>query len=361
MLEAPKIGHQLVEGGFARVAERRMTDIVSQGDGFGQVFVQPKDSGNGAPDARHLHAMGQPGAIVISLMIEEDLRLVFQAAERAAVHNSVPVPLINGSEVVLPFGIAASPRLAAFLGVGCQVFPLKFLVFFPRSHGLVAGCLCSLSRCMREVAFHFRPRHDSGSLIVVWLSPQARARLAGRRLILSDWKESANGDVGEAGTMAWEGYGWRTGKRAMKYRVPKGDGECLFHPAWENTPELIERNHSLLESYDFQVAGVAFRALRESIRRKIAAQAGRSLSGKLRIVVGAHQPGFHGPGILYKHTVLKRFSRHHLSVNFVVDSDVCKDILVNIPHFRGGKVGLKVMVKAACSAERDDGPSLQKN
>jgi len=130
----------------------------------------------------------------------------------------------------------------------------------------------------------------------------------------------------------------------MKYVVPKGDDEYLFHPAWESTPELIETNHSLLESYGFDVAGTSFHGLRASLRRKVAEEAGQRVSEKLRIVVGAHQPGFHGPGILYKYGVLESFSPHNLSVNFVVDSDVCREVSVKIPYPRGRGLGLKELV-----------------
>lgn len=130
----------------------------------------------------------------------------------------------------------------------------------------------------------------------------------------------------------------------MKYSVPKGDGECLFYPPWEEALDLIEANHSLLEGGDFEMAGAPFHSLRASVRRKVAAQAGQHVSGNLRIVVGAHQPGFHGPGILCKHGVLEAFSRHNLSVNFVVDSDVCKEVSVKIPCLHGERIGLKVVV-----------------
>lgn len=139
-------------------------------------------------------------------------------------------------------------------------------------------------------------------------------------------------------------YESRTEQCEMKYSVPKGDGESLFYPAWDRAPELIETNHSLLESHDFEMAGTSFHQLRASVRREVAAQAGQRASEKLRIIVGAHQPGFQGPGIMYKYGVLEAFSRHNFSLNYVVDSDVCKEISVKIPYLRGRSIGLRELV-----------------
>jgi len=127
----------------------------------------------------------------------------------------------------------------------------------------------------------------------------------------------------------------------MKYRVPTADVEYLFHPPREEASQLIGSNHSLLESCDFKISDVSFRDLRSAARNRIAETAGRGVSEGLRIVVGAHQPGFHGPGILYKHRVLQELSQDNLSVNFVVDSDVCEGVSVRMPCRRGRGVGLK--------------------
>jgi len=130
----------------------------------------------------------------------------------------------------------------------------------------------------------------------------------------------------------------------MKYNLPKKNGECFFHPAREDVPQLLEANHFLLESYDFEIGGTSFRKMRRSLREKIARQAKRLASGSFRAVVAAHQPGFHGPGILYKYGVLQSLSGDNIAVNFVVDSDLCKDVSVEIPYLSGKTVGLREVV-----------------
>ena len=56
--------------------EWRMAEIVGQRNGFGQIFVGLKRPRDAPGDLRDLQAVGQARAIVIALMVDEDLRLV---------------------------------------------------------------------------------------------------------------------------------------------------------------------------------------------------------------------------------------------------------------------------------------------
>ncbi len=129
--------------------------------------------------------------------------------------------------------------------------------------------------------------------------------------------------------------------RPMKFRVPSADEEILLHPSRDGARQLVQGNHSLLESLDFEVAGKSFLELRHAARHRLAHRAGVRFSEDVRIIVGAHQPGFHGPGILYKHTILENLAPGNLSVNLVVDSDVSPGVSAGIPHFQGQRIGLK--------------------
>ena len=60
-----------------------MPEIVPQRDRFGEVLIQRQCSGNCATDRSDLNRMGQPGPQMIAGPIQENLRLVFQPAERA--------------------------------------------------------------------------------------------------------------------------------------------------------------------------------------------------------------------------------------------------------------------------------------
>ena len=69
-------------------------EIVGQRDGFGQVFVEVEGAGDAARDGGHFDGVGQAGAEMIAGAVEENLRLVFQAAKGARVDHAVAVALV---------------------------------------------------------------------------------------------------------------------------------------------------------------------------------------------------------------------------------------------------------------------------
>ena len=73
------------------MAEGRVAEVMGKGQGLGQVLVKTERAGDGAGHLRHLDRVGQPRPVVISLVIDEDLRLVLQAAEGRGMDDPVPV------------------------------------------------------------------------------------------------------------------------------------------------------------------------------------------------------------------------------------------------------------------------------
>ena len=67
---------------FPGMAERRMAEIMRQGQRFGEILIQPQLPGNGTGDLRHLNRVSEPRPVMISLVIEEHLRFVCQTPER---------------------------------------------------------------------------------------------------------------------------------------------------------------------------------------------------------------------------------------------------------------------------------------
>ena len=99
---------------FAGVCERRMPDIVNEGEGLRQIFVEPEHVRDCAGDLRHLDRMGQAVAEMIGDAGREDLRLVFQTAKSARVDDAVAVAL-EGVAVRMP-GLGISPPAGCFDG-----------------------------------------------------------------------------------------------------------------------------------------------------------------------------------------------------------------------------------------------------
>ena len=82
VIEAAEPAQGCVERALAGVAERRMAEIVRQRQRLGEVLVEAERARQRAGDLRHFQRMGEPRAVVVALVIDEDLRLVRQPAER---------------------------------------------------------------------------------------------------------------------------------------------------------------------------------------------------------------------------------------------------------------------------------------
>src|SRR4029078_11574157 len=103
-------GHQAVDDSLARMAERRVVEIVSQRDGFSQLFVKPQHLRERCGDLRDLEGVGEPGAVVISGGGEKHLRLVFQTTKRLRVDDALPIALKRRPEVIFALGAQPSAR-----------------------------------------------------------------------------------------------------------------------------------------------------------------------------------------------------------------------------------------------------------
>ena len=93
VVEAAVLGHAGVERVLAGMAERRVAEIVAERDRFGEVVVEPQRPGQRAGDLRHLDGVGQAGAEMVALVIDEDLGLVGEAAEGGRMDDAVAVAL----------------------------------------------------------------------------------------------------------------------------------------------------------------------------------------------------------------------------------------------------------------------------
>ena len=116
VVEAAVRAHQAVERLLPLVAEGRVPEVVRQSDGLGEVLVQAERAGDVPRDRGDLHGVGEPGAEMVAAAVEEDLGLVLQAAEGAAVDHAVPVALELRAPGRRILGVDASARCPARLG-----------------------------------------------------------------------------------------------------------------------------------------------------------------------------------------------------------------------------------------------------
>lgn len=100
--------HASVHHVLALMTEGGMAKVVGESQTLGEVLVQPQRAGKRARDLGDLDGMGQPCAEMIALVIDEHLRLVFQAPKRRRMNDPVAVALERGARRAFAFGKQAS-------------------------------------------------------------------------------------------------------------------------------------------------------------------------------------------------------------------------------------------------------------
>src|SRR3970040_1234550 len=94
MLKPAVVPHAFVQRVLTGMPERRVPEVVGQGDGLGQIFVERKRPGDGTADLGYLDRVRQARAEQVALVVDENLGFVFQPAKRRAVNDAVAVALI---------------------------------------------------------------------------------------------------------------------------------------------------------------------------------------------------------------------------------------------------------------------------
>ena len=87
----------LVERSLTRVTEGGVSEVVSEGYRFCQIFIEFKRAGYCSRNLRHLKRVGKSCAVIVAFGRQKDLRFVFETAEGAGVNYSVAVALVRRS------------------------------------------------------------------------------------------------------------------------------------------------------------------------------------------------------------------------------------------------------------------------
>ena len=75
------------------MAERRVAQIMGEGNGFYQIFIEAQAARNGSRDLCDFEAVGEARAKEVPLVIDEYLCLVFKATKRCRMNDTVSVTL----------------------------------------------------------------------------------------------------------------------------------------------------------------------------------------------------------------------------------------------------------------------------
>ena len=110
VIEAAMGRHRRVELGLAGMAEGRMAEIVGERQRLREILVEAEHAGDRARDLRHLEAVGEPRAVMIAFVIDEDLGLVFEATKGRRVEDAIAVALKDGPRRAFRLGDRGSAR-----------------------------------------------------------------------------------------------------------------------------------------------------------------------------------------------------------------------------------------------------------
>ena len=133
MIETAVGTHQLVEHLLAGVSERRMAEVVRERDRLGEFLIQPEGARDRARDLRGLHRVREAGAVVVALVIDEDLGLVLEAAERGAMDYAIAIALEAGAHRMVGLGDAPATAVPRQHRIGSEAARLDLFQFSPSS------------------------------------------------------------------------------------------------------------------------------------------------------------------------------------------------------------------------------------
>src|SRR5690606_26356736 len=108
-----------------------MSQVVGQGDGLAEVFVEPQSPRDAGSHLCDFEGMGQPGAVIVALVVDEHLRLVLEAPEGAGVKHAVAILLERRAVSALGLLVDSSFGIGGEAGVGRQRGAFGVLELFP--------------------------------------------------------------------------------------------------------------------------------------------------------------------------------------------------------------------------------------
>jgi len=91
----------------------RMTQVMAQANRLHEVFIGAKSPRQAPPNLGHFQGVGETGAIVVAFVVDEDLRLVLEAAKSRCVQDPVPIALKRRPVFGLGLGVLPAAALAA--------------------------------------------------------------------------------------------------------------------------------------------------------------------------------------------------------------------------------------------------------
>ncbi|TWT65896.1 hypothetical protein Pla123a_48070 [Posidoniimonas polymericola] len=121
-----------------------------------------------------------------------------------------------------------------------------------------------------------------------------------------------------------------------QFRAPRGQGQSLVDPGWDELLPLVEANRQLAAGLPYDFGGTPLVELRAAARSSLLhAATGATVTDALErpLIMSGHQPELFHPGVWFKNFVLDRLARESAgrAVNLVIDSDLCRAPSISVP------------------------------
>ena len=124
----------LIQRALTCMTEGSMSQIMSQRDRLYQILIQPESLCNRSRNLGYFQGMGKTVSVMISLRCQKYLGLIFQPPECLAVQNTIPVSLVNGTDITLLFRTLPSSGMSAVRSIRAQQFQFSLFHAFPDVH-----------------------------------------------------------------------------------------------------------------------------------------------------------------------------------------------------------------------------------
>src|SRR4029077_4775598 len=111
---------QFVELAFSGVSEGRMTNVVYQCQGLGEISVELQRSRYGTGDLRDFQGVCQAIPEMVGIARGEDLRFCLEAAEGARMNYAIAVAHIVVAVRMRRLGISPAPRFRNIHRIDCM-------------------------------------------------------------------------------------------------------------------------------------------------------------------------------------------------------------------------------------------------
>jgi len=103
--------------------KRRVPEIVSQRQRFGEIFIQAEGARDRAGNLHNLKRVRETRAVVIAFVIDENLRFVGETPERGRVDDPVAIPPEGIPARTGRLGVAPAPALRRIGGINRSLAP----------------------------------------------------------------------------------------------------------------------------------------------------------------------------------------------------------------------------------------------